>query len=87
MMTFIRGIEVTRDDGRSWTFPICRSREFDVSLAVMDAMQQRGFAHGEAWTGHTTKTAMSVGTAHHAGGPTELTDTTASAGDRRGRSG
>ena len=45
MMTFIRGIEVTRDDGRAWTFPICRTHEFDASLAVMDAMQQRGSAH------------------------------------------
>jgi hypothetical protein len=41
LMTFIRGIEVTRDDGRSWTFPICRTHEFDASLAVMDAMQRR----------------------------------------------
>jgi hypothetical protein len=48
MMTFIRGIEVTRDDGRSWTFPICRTHEFDASIAVMDAMQQRGSAHGAA---------------------------------------
>ena len=48
LMTFIRGIEVTRDDGRSWTFPICRTHEFDASLAVMDAMQRRGSPHGDA---------------------------------------
>ena len=48
LMTFIRGIDVTRDDGRSWTFPICRTHEFDASLAVMDAMQHRESAHGEA---------------------------------------
>jgi hypothetical protein len=48
LMTFIRGIEVTHDDGRSWTFPICRTHEFDASLAVMDAMQQREAAHPAA---------------------------------------
>jgi hypothetical protein len=47
LMTFIRGIELTRDDGHSWTFPICRTHEFDASLAVMEAMQQREFAHPE----------------------------------------
>lgn len=48
LMTFIRGIELTRDDGRSWTFPICRTHEFDASLAVMDAMQHRDAAHPAA---------------------------------------
>ena len=41
LMTFIRGIHVERVDGRSWTFPICRTHEFDASIALLDALHQR----------------------------------------------
>ena len=41
LMTFIRGIHVERMDGRSWTFPICRTHEFDASLALLDALHHR----------------------------------------------
>jgi hypothetical protein len=44
LMTFIRGIYVKRTDGRSWTFPICRTHEFDASLAVLDALHRRDVA-------------------------------------------
>jgi hypothetical protein len=44
LMTFIRGIRVERTDGHTWTFPICRTHEFDASLAVLDALHRRDVA-------------------------------------------
>jgi len=44
LMTFIRGIHVERTDGRTWTFPICRTHEFDASLALLDALHGRDVA-------------------------------------------
>jgi len=48
MMTFIRGIHVQRTDGRVWTFPICRTHEFDASLAILDALHRRDIARSSA---------------------------------------
>jgi hypothetical protein len=46
LMAFIRGIEVTRTDGRTWMFPICRTHEFDASIALLDALHRRDALHG-----------------------------------------
>jgi hypothetical protein len=46
LMTFIRGIEVTRTDGRAWMFPICRTHEFDASIALLDALHRRDALRG-----------------------------------------
>ena len=38
-LAFVKGLRVTRSDGRRWTFPMCRYYAFDAELALFDAIE------------------------------------------------